>query len=114
MPVLQLPASCSIDQWLSVWDDLTRAYFGKNGFGGNTAEIYAYRFFPYSPRESSVLTKEETDEQNQLAKEAFTLIVQRFMHQWNCEVSIDGLEWFAWFLKDTFDYRCAVQVIPNP
>jgi hypothetical protein len=39
---LDLPA----DAALGVWYDLERALAGKNGFGGDVAEIYAYRLVP--------------------------------------------------------------------
>jgi hypothetical protein len=35
--------SLSIQQELLVWSELTAAYYGENKYGGDTAEIYAYR-----------------------------------------------------------------------
>lgn len=39
----------SLVQALSLWSDLDDAYYGKSGFGGEVAEIYAYRLMPYAP-----------------------------------------------------------------
>ncbi len=39
----------SVPQALDVYDDLVKAYFGENGFGGNVAEIYCYRLLPRNP-----------------------------------------------------------------
>lgn len=39
----------SMDQVLDVWTDLEAAYYGKNGYGGDTAEIYVYRLMPRIP-----------------------------------------------------------------
>ncbi len=39
----------SMDQALDVWSELEAAYYGKNGFGGDTAEIYVYRLMQGSP-----------------------------------------------------------------
>lgn len=39
----------SMAQALDVWSDLEAAYHGKNGFGGDTAEIYLYRIMQRSP-----------------------------------------------------------------
>ncbi len=38
------------DEALGVWLDLERALAGTHGFGGDTAEIYAYRLLPESIR----------------------------------------------------------------
>lgn len=43
----------SLNQILSLWSDLEAAYWGKNGFGGDTAEIYSYRLMREDPRRSS-------------------------------------------------------------
>ena len=40
----------SMVQALEIWSDLESAYYGENSFGGDTAELYAYRFLPFSPR----------------------------------------------------------------
>ena len=39
----------SIPQALDVWHDLELARRGEHGFGGHTAEIYAYRLAAESP-----------------------------------------------------------------
>jgi hypothetical protein len=39
----------SIPQALDVWADLEEALRGENSFGGNVAEIYAYRLQVYDP-----------------------------------------------------------------
>lgn len=40
---------CSIFQALDVYADVAMAWAGVHGFGGHTAEIYAYRLWPYCP-----------------------------------------------------------------
>lgn len=39
----------SVPQALDVYDDLVKAYFGENGYGGNVAEIYCYKLLPRDP-----------------------------------------------------------------
>src|SRR5271168_2332059 len=39
----------SVPQALDVYDDLVKAYYGENGYGGNVAEIYCYRLLPRNP-----------------------------------------------------------------
>lgn len=41
--------NCTIRQAVGVWDELVNAYHGRNGYGGQTAEIYSYRLEEYSP-----------------------------------------------------------------
>ena len=42
-------STISIDQALDVWSELEAAYYGENGYGGNTAELYVYRLMPRAP-----------------------------------------------------------------
>lgn len=37
-------------QALSIWSELEQAYYGDNAYGGDTAEIYAYRLQPADPK----------------------------------------------------------------
>jgi len=39
----------SLTQALEIYEELLEAYQGTNGFGGNVAEIYAYRLSPEDP-----------------------------------------------------------------
>lgn len=39
----------SMVQLLSIWSDLEAAYYLRNGFGTDTAEIYMYRLMPRCP-----------------------------------------------------------------
>lgn len=36
-------------QFLGVWAELEAAYYGENSYGGNVAEIYAYRLLVLAP-----------------------------------------------------------------
>lgn len=44
---MSAPLHCSMAQALDVYADVAMAWAGCNGFGGNTAQIYAYRLWPY-------------------------------------------------------------------
>jgi hypothetical protein len=39
----------SIVQALSVWDDLSSAYYNDNSYAGAIAEIYIYKVMPFEP-----------------------------------------------------------------
>jgi len=61
---------------LGVWHDLARALAGKNGYGGDVAEIYAYRLVP--PWLRPYNTTEEAEAQAPLAGRNLTRILRRF------------------------------------
>ena len=65
-----------LDAAIGVWHDLDRALAGKNGYGGDVAEIYAYRLVP--PRLRQRNTVEEAEEQAPLAGRNLTQILRRF------------------------------------
>ena len=46
---MSLGTTISIDQALDVWSEFVDAYYGKNSYGGDTAEIYIYRLMPRTP-----------------------------------------------------------------
>jgi len=71
----------SIRQFASVWSELEAARFGKNGFGGDTAEIYIYRVMPRCPafeREEVPLTRPWRDESILRASRALAQICALF------------------------------------
>jgi len=44
-----LTTSITTEQVLDVWEELNLAHGGTNGYGGDVAEIYAYRLMPSMP-----------------------------------------------------------------
>lgn len=98
---------------LNLWADLVLAYHGKNGFGGNTAEIYAHRFHVGSPmielNRSNPL--DAIAERNQLAKNSLVELLLMFGEQWNCGIAVDGMGLDFWSASpDVFDHRVHVEV----
>jgi hypothetical protein len=80
---LDLPA----DSAIGVWHDLERALAGDNGYGGDVAEIYAYRLMPQriKDRFDPVLGATKAEEQQEakavaalVAGKNMTLILRRF------------------------------------
>ena len=45
-------------EMMHLWGELVECYHGVNGYGSDTAEIYAYRLMPYSPLVHSTALKE--------------------------------------------------------
>lgn len=51
--LLQIPTANLVE----LWGELVEAYLGKNGYGGDVAELYAYRFASRSPAAAAGVKK---------------------------------------------------------
>jgi hypothetical protein len=110
----ELPTAVSIDQLIGIWTDLVFAYCGQNGFGGDTAEIYAYRLLRFDPRiVHDGWNKQVRREQAIEARVSMWLILKRFESQMECRCEVDEFKsaW-DWFQRtDLFDHRIHVKVV---
>lgn len=68
-----------VDQTLGVWYDLACALEGKNGYGGDVAEIYAYRLLPPGPRHP--LSDLPEEDQARIAAANLTSILRQFVER---------------------------------
>ncbi len=101
----------SITQALAIWSELWRAYHGENGYGGDTAEIYAFTLMPHTPTLEAPGFKETKQEVGlQTAKSLYTLLV-KFQKEQKCKIEIDGKPLGKWFTQIAFLHRCHVKVI---
>jgi hypothetical protein len=104
-----------MNQALDIWSELWQAYYGKNGYGGDTAEIYAYKLMPYSPTIN--LDGDSFTDGNRVSyvKAQYSLyhIVIKFINDNNCTITIDGKSPTDWLESQIFDHRCHVQVKPH-
>ncbi len=114
--------SFSMAQALGVWSDLCDAYHGKNGYGGDTAEIYLYRFMPDCPTVSvgrgmgKPLTGIAADEERRRVKAAngaLWALLSHFAEERTCEVRVEGQPLGAWVATAGFDHRVHVTVRPK-
>jgi hypothetical protein len=106
-----------MNQALDIWSELRQAYYGKNGFGGDEAEIYAYTLMPNVP---TLNFKGITfDVQNQVAyqnaKRSLYALIIKFIQYHDCKITvlIDGESLTHWMETEVFDHRCHVKVIQN-
>lgn len=77
----------SIRQACGIWGELMNCYYGRNGFGTHTAEIYAYRLMPFDPR---LLTKKEKDLQDILrAAKALVDLMDMFCEEYDTEFKVE-------------------------
>jgi hypothetical protein len=84
--------SMSIEQALDVWDQLEDAKEGKSSYGGDVAEIYAYRLNPHSPR--MVLGGEGEEEFGPRFEANLKWLVAMFEKKRGCKVEILDDTWF--------------------
>lgn len=104
---------------LALWSELDDALNGQNGYGGDVAELYAYRFDVYSPVRHIPPGKPdwEPDAAAERAKRLYDLL-RLFASQRNCRISIggrNGARWIGrtlgrWLLSEPFDHRVHVRV----
>lgn len=109
----------SMTQALSIWSDLEAAYYGKNGFGGDTAEIYIYRAMPYDPTVASLAgVLHESERARSIAGESYdkanaslhTLFVH-FAASREARIEVEGRELGDWLRTARYDHRIRVKVV---
>lgn len=82
--------SMSIEQALGVWSQLEEAREGKSSYGGDVAEIYAYRMNPHSPR----MMNNSDDEFGPRFEANLRWIIGEFEKRRGCKVEILDDTWF--------------------
>ena len=117
-PLLTMPPL----ELAKLWGELVEAYHGKNGFGGDTAELYSYRFQRMNPRlHASVMeegsAKDEAEWKHYFeAGRALLSLVQQFCMDSQCSATIDGIEAEKWAEKiacddHRFNHRAHVKIL---
>lgn len=101
---------------LSLWSELEQCYYGDNGYGGHTAEIYAYRLMQHSPlldaMWQSSAVREAHAEAEQNARNALVELCRLFEKQRDVEIYIDGWANVAEWAQNThFDHHAHVRVV---
>ena len=109
----------SMVQALSIWSDLSDAFYGKNGFGGDTAEIYLYRLMPSGPA-AAAASLGEPGLHGDIAREAFdeanaTLfsILAYFQKERDARIEVEGRKLGPWLSSARFNHRVHVRVRPR-
>jgi hypothetical protein len=119
----------TIAQALGIYNELVEAYFNKNGYGGNVAEIYAYRLNPSSPTAESAiesfaktsLAQEARKEYAQIAGTNLIALIDFFLERHpKAKVSVEEYSekhgsWvfspYRRVLKQGFDHRVHVRML---
>lgn len=113
----------SMVQALSIWSDLESAFFGKNGFGSDTAEIYIYRAMRYTPSFSGAdpakvmadvgVGADNVREAYDNANEALCLLFQHFANTHEAYIEVDGRALGDWLKTARYTHRIHVRVTPS-
>lgn len=113
----------SVMDLLSLWSELEQALHGTNGFGGDTAEIYFYRFgletvTLYMAPQGSSLHAEETQRVGTANARALYELLALF-HEHRCdghEIYVDatrhhdGKVFGPWILAEQFHHRVHIRI----
>lgn len=115
--ILNIP----LGELLKLWGELIEAYHGVNGYGGDTAELYAYRFRRDDPAarldkvdgEKCQLRKDAEHAAEIDARKALYGLLWLFEHTvTNAKVRIDGKMLYQWQqIAEKFDHRVHVKVV---
>lgn len=101
----------SMEQALSLWSELEQAYFKKNGYGGDTAEIYIYRLMPHTP---SIGTFENLAvEAYDCANQAMYELLAMFAEDRDAVIMVAGRELGEWLKTARYHHRVHVRVLPR-
>lgn len=113
----------STHQLLNVWNELDDAYYGKNGFGSDTAEIYAYAISEENPS-ATHLGKTYARDQALEAAKTMREILELFAEMRQCSILVDGSPFLSkigdtitktshFFWDDTaqFDHRIHIRIV---
>lgn len=105
-----------------LWGELVEAYHGCNGFGGDTAELYAFRFQRFNPVVHTDAmkdgdTRREASWRHYLdAAKSLHSLVSIFCEEFDCIARIDGLTKDSWldevqYGDGVFDHRVHVRIL---
>ena len=100
-------------QLMRLWAELVEAYHDKNKFGGNVAEIYAYRFEAYSPFAHSVESKAAAEELGQIALKAsrqLYALLLLFATEYDCVVEVNGNKQWRYLPDTPFYHRAHITI----
>ena len=108
--------SISINQALDLWSELEQAYYDNNGFGGNVAEIYAYRLMPYSPlyvkgSQQGVIWSDEAERVEGNVMDSLYELLKMFKDKRGCKIYVDGKLFGKWIKSQRNLHRWHITVI---
>lgn len=117
-------SNCTTEQVINLWQELTKCMYDKNSYGGNTCEIYKYRFNIHSPGEAvnSTFNQEDIIKRCYIAGHNILQIARLFQYKHNkdhgyekeltIKVSNDESEWYnIWDIEEwSVSHRTYVKI----
>ena len=121
--------SCTTLEAMKIWGELIECYHGVNRHARKIAEIYSFRFEPYSPlvhlnQDDDSPTQTTLERREEVARNAILSlieIVETFCETFDCKAKIEGesvptwknrlikTKWTTWKIK--FYHRYHVEII---
>lgn len=118
----------NIFELMLLWGELVAAYYGVNGFGGDVAEIYAYRFQAYNPTihcqgqgsqwfATDIYLSERKDFDILTGRQLVELL-KLFCKSYNCAAKVNNLAVDDFLYRSNvgdiiFNYRVHVEIVHN-
>lgn len=106
-----------LNQILALWSELEAAFYGKNGYGGDTAEIYIYRLMGDVPNVFGDEALAQPGARGDSVREAYDranaslhAVLAHFAETRDAHIEIDGRELGAWVKDERFTHRVHVRV----
>lgn len=100
---------------LDLWAELIDAEHGTNGFGGDTCELYAYRFGALGPR-WYMLDQAKPDHAWVIEDEIESgarlhALLAWFAERRDVDIEVNGVALGDWLKTTRFDHRAHVRVV---
>lgn len=113
-PVMAL----SLKEMLGLWGEMVECFHGVHGYGGDTAEIYAYRLQPYSPMAHTHRDEVASRQCANTAAGALVGLCLAFEGDYDCRITIDNMSLNHWLAESQtggvpFNHRAYVKVEPR-
>lgn len=104
----------SKQQLITLWVELEDAYNGVNGFGSDTAEIYAYTLQPRSPgyeagSQAPSFLEAHIELELDTSKSLYEVLML-FKEKRQCLIFIEEKRLGKWLLKERFHHRLHIRI----
>lgn len=103
----------TLPELLALWDELRDAEAGTNRWGGDTAELYAFRFGRHCPQLDiggfDPNSKFRMEDALGRSKALYELL-DHYAKTRGARIRVNGRLYGKWILKEPFVHRCHVQV----
>jgi len=110
--------TCNNLEAMKIWGEIVECLHNKNRYGGNIAEIYAYRLEPFIARARARLDEMSEKEEIEFTHEAamnLGNILETFIEVYECKIFVEEQKFSTWFnnikkRKNTYYHRYHIKV----